>query len=143
MRTNCYVEYRTQIKTADFKYYYGGRTMKIKFSKILEINLDFSPDRMTQALEKIGKISMTPPISKNYWLYRIKLTKKQSILAFPKFGTIGIGFAREKDWNRNLPYTCGAEQIYKHIKYNKLDAKKRDCVIAIESIQKFCENLNI
>jgi hypothetical protein len=67
-----------------------------------------------------GRILMTPPISEDYWSYRVLLTDKQAILGFPKFGTIGVGFAVEDDdWNTNLPFTCSAEEIFDHIKHNK------------------------
>jgi hypothetical protein len=64
-------------------------------------------------------ISMTPSIGEDYWAYRVRLTHQQAILGFPKFGTIGIGFAVEDDWNTNLPYTCDTDQIFEHIKHNK------------------------
>lgn len=38
---------------------------------------------------------MAPPIDEDYWLFRVKLSKKQSIVGFPKYNTIGIGFAVE------------------------------------------------
>ena len=66
-------------------------------------------------------ISMTPTIGEDYWAYRVKLTDEQAILGFPKFGTIGIGFAVEEDWNTNLPYRCDTDEIFEHIKHNKGD----------------------
>lgn len=69
-----------------------------------------------------GKILMTPAIDEDYWAYRVRLSEKQSILGFPKFLTIGIGFAVEGyDWNVNLPYTETAEVIFRHIHKNKGD----------------------
>ena len=63
-----------------------------------------------------GAISITPTIDEDYWAYRVGLTEAQALLGFPKFGTIGIGFAVEDyDWNRNLPSTCETEKIFKHI----------------------------
>lgn len=79
---------------------------------------------------------MTPLLEEKNYLYKIKTSARQSIVAFYKFGTIGIGFDKEKDWNCNLPYTCSAEEIYKHIEHNKHpSAKKEDVVKAIERIQ--------
>lgn len=68
-----------------------------------------------------GGLFITPGIGDDYWSYRVRLTETQSILGFPKFSTIGIGFAQEKDWNTNLPYTCETEEIYRHIKHNRGD----------------------
>lgn len=65
---------------------------------------------------------------------------QQSQLAFPRFFTIGIGFAKEEDWNTNLPYSCSADEIYGHIKHNKLykEITKEQCVEAISELQKRC-----
>jgi len=86
---------------------------------------------------EIGPIMMTPPIDEDYWLYRVRLGGKQAIVAFPKFSTIGIGFAQEEDWNTNLPYTCGTEEIYEHIAHNKGDdsISREDCLAAIAIVQ--------
>lgn len=65
--------------------------------------------------------TMTPPINEEYWAYRVKLSDTQAIVGFPKFGTIGIGFAVEDDWNTNLPYGIETEDIFKHIAHNKGD----------------------
>ena len=63
----------------------------------------------------------TPPIDEGYWAYRVKLSDTQAIVGFPKFGTIGIGFAVEEDWNSNLPYGIETEDIFRHIAHNKGD----------------------
>ena len=67
----------------------------------------------------------------------MRLSETQSIVGFPKFGTVGIGFAQEEDWNTNLPYTCGTEEIYEHIDHNKGDDSitREDCIAAIRMIQ--------
>lgn len=82
-------------------------------------------------------ILITPPIGDDYWLFRVKLTKAQAIIGFPKFGTIGIGFAKEKDWNTNLPYKCDAAEIFNHIKHNKCSRTISDdlCIAAIEMVR--------
>ena len=82
-------------------------------------------------------VMITPPISEDYWAYRVRLTERQSIVGFPKFSTIGIGFAVEEDWNTNLPYTSQAEEIYEHIAHNKGDDAigREDCIAAIRLIQ--------
>lgn len=67
-----------------------------------------------------GKILVTPAVGQeDYWVYRVKLSDEQAIIAFPKFFTLGIGFAKEEDWNTNLPYSCETDKIYNHIKHNK------------------------
>lgn len=86
---------------------------------------------------RAGVISVTPPIDEDYWLFRVRLTDTQAIVGFPKFSTIGIGFAVEEDWNTNLPYTVPTKRIYAHIKHNKGDKtiNWRDCHKAIRLVQ--------
>ncbi len=90
-----------------------------------------------------GVIMITPPIGEDYWLFRVWVSKKQAVIGFHKFNTIGIGFAREKkDWNTNLPFTGDAERIYEHIQDNKGKKPTReDCVAAIRMIQEAAEQL--
>jgi hypothetical protein len=91
--------------------------------------------------EDTGQLSpnmaMTPSLGETYWSYRVKLTDTQSLVGFPKFGTVVIGFAREEDWNTNLPYTCDAGEIHEHIAANKGDdsISREDCIAAIRLIQ--------
>lgn len=68
-----------------------------------------------------GLVMMTPAIDEDYWAYRVRLSDKQAVVGFPKFMTIGIGFAVEEDWNTNLPYTCDTDEIFNHISHNKAD----------------------
>lgn len=84
-----------------------------------------------------GPFMLTPPISEDYWSYRVRVADGQAIVAFPKFGTIGIGFAVEEDWNTNLPYTSEAEAIFDHIEHNRGDDSiaRETCVEAIRMIQ--------
>lgn len=85
----------------------------------------------------IGPLSLTPAVSGDYWSYRVRLTEKQAVLGFPKFYTVGIGFAVEDDWNTNLPHSCNVHQILDHIWHNAGDPSiKRDDVLdAIAMIQ--------
>jgi len=85
-----------------------------------------------------GVVMITPSIDETYWSYRVKLYKDQAILGFPKFGQIGVGFAKEEDWNTNLPTHCSAKIIFNHIKHNKLydEISDNDCIKAIEMIRK-------
>jgi hypothetical protein len=80
---------------------------------------------------------ITPPLDGDYWMMRVPLSDTQAIVCFPKFGTIGVGFQREEDWNTNLPYTCSAEEIFEHIAHNKGDESILDaaCVEAIKALQ--------
>lgn len=84
-----------------------------------------------------ASLMMTPRLGEDYWAYRVVLSERQAIVGFPKFATIGIGFAVEEDWNTNLPYTCSADEIYKHIEHNKGDdaITAEDCIAAIELIR--------
>ena len=86
---------------------------------------------------QLGGLMMTPPIDEDYWAYRVKLTDRQAIVGFPKFGTIGIGFAVEDDWNTNLPYSVETEQIFRHIARNKGDdsISDEDVKTAIKMVQ--------
>lgn len=82
-------------------------------------------------------MSLTPFVSESYWAYRVKLSDRQAIVGFPKFSTVGIGFAVEEDWNTNLPYTCGVDEIWKHVAHNKGDDTivDADCVEAIRMVR--------
>lgn len=82
-------------------------------------------------------VLVTPPIDENYWVMRVPLSDKQAIVCFPKFGTVGIGFQHEEDWNTNLPYQCDACTIFNHISHNKGDDSipDEDCIKAIEMLQ--------
>jgi hypothetical protein len=106
----------------------------------LEFNNKFLPATDTFLIGKTG-ISVTPPLDEDYWVFRIKLHREQSLVAFPKFGTIGIGFAVEKDWNTNLPYSCDTDVIYNHIKHNKKykAITEETCIEAIEILKKAAE----
>jgi hypothetical protein len=86
-------------------------------------------------------IMMTPPLDEDYWVFRIVLHKEQALVAFPKFSTMGIGFAVEEDWNTNLPYHCDAKDIAKHIWKNRKykEITKKILIEAIEVLQKASE----
>lgn len=82
-------------------------------------------------------VMLTPPTDEDYWLFRVRVADGQAIVGFPKFGTIGIGFAVEEDWNTNLPYTSDAVEIYEHIKHNRGNKTitRKVCLAAIGMIQ--------
>jgi len=96
---------------------------------------------------KVGNtiLSITPPLDEDYWIFRVQLSENQSIVAFPKFFTIGIGFQHEEDWNCNLPYTCNTEEILNHILHNKQDETISDgsCFDAIKIIQETIKQMNL
>jgi hypothetical protein len=86
----------------------------------IEINSNFKPQNCQVTTPAGGKIMFTPPLNANYFIARVPLFQDQAIVLFPKFGTIGCGFAvEEKSWNTNLPIACPAEEIFKHILKNK------------------------
>lgn len=91
----------------------------------------------TDRTPHVGPVMITPPISEDYWAYRVRVADGQAIVGFPKFSTIGIGFAVEEDWNTNLPYDCSAEQIYEHIEHNRGNESisRETCIAAIRLIQ--------
>lgn len=88
---------------------------------------------------KIGSIGMvTPAIDDGYWLARVRVSKGNAVVCFPKFCTIGIGFQNETDWNTNLPFGCSAEEIYDHIRHNAGRGVRRDtCIAAIQMLREF------
>lgn len=100
---------------------------------------DYVLERRDQAdfTPLVGRLMITPRIDDEYWTYRVRLTERQAILGFPKFLTIGIGFAVEDDWNTNLPYTSGTEEIYDHISHNAGDPAitRQACLEAIRLVQ--------
>lgn len=106
----------------------------------LEVNTDLKLSNDTINVGGNKVIMITPEINEDYWLLRVKLHKNgQSIVGFPKFTVIGIGFSQESDWNTNLPSSCETEKIYNHIRHNKgsKSIKKADCIAAIKMIQDF------
>lgn len=86
-------------------------------------------------------LMITPLVDEDYWLFRVKLYKDQALLAFPKFMTFGIGFAKEEDRNTNLPYQADKEEIYEHIKHNKKydEISKEEIIEAIKMLQEACK----
>jgi hypothetical protein len=83
------------------------------------------------------RLMITPPIDEDFWMMRVRLSEKQAVVCFPKFGTIGIGFQKEEDWNTKLPHTCDAREIFEHISCNKGDKSISDesCISAIQMLQ--------
>ncbi len=103
---------------------------------LLEINKQFKAQN-TNFQRGDEVIMLSPIVDEDYYIFRVHLYKDQYLLAFPKFGTIGIGFAKEEDWNTNLPFQCLPEEIYNHIKHNKKyrEIKKKDVLKAIEELR--------
>ena len=99
-------------------------------------------DKSSLSLPNGNTVSITPPVGEDFWLLRVRVSKNQAIVAFPKFGTIGIGFSKEEDWNTNLPYQCSGHKIWNHIKHNKgRGPKDADCIAAIAMLQSECHKL--
>jgi hypothetical protein len=96
-----------------------------------------------QPLSPLGCL-ITPAIGEDFWLFRVRVSEKQAILGFPKFGVLGVGFALEEDWNTNLPSGCQAQEIMDHIRVNKGDDSIPDerCIRAIEMIQQAWVKVN-
>lgn len=85
----------------------------------------------------IAGMSITPLIDKGYWAYRVRLSERQAVVGFPKFGTVGIGFSAEEDWNTNLPFTTETDEIVAHILHNKGDdaISDADVHLAVAMVQ--------
>jgi hypothetical protein len=83
----------------------------------------------------VGLVS--PLVDEDYWQYRVMVSERQAVVGFPKYSTIGIGFAIEEDWNVNLKYTNDTDRIWQHIRCNKGDEAIPDewCIEAIRLIQ--------
>jgi hypothetical protein len=112
-----------------------------KFELVLEQNVAGTSEPIIAG----GAIQITPPINKDYWLLRVHVGYGQNVVLFPKFGTFGIGFAKEENWNTNLPRSCDAEKIYSHIEYNKGDVRipKMRCIRAIQMLQQAIQKLEV
>lgn len=88
-----------------------------------------------------GFVMLSPPLGEDYWTYRVRLTNRQAVVGFPKFETIGIGFAIEAvSTNMNLPYRLPAAMIAGHIACNKGDNTIPDEAViqAIQMIRDAC-----
>lgn len=104
----------------------------------LQINQEFTAAADIQLGNSV--ILITPPLNEDYWLFRVKVWGDQAIVGFPKFSTIGIGFAIETDWNTNLPWMVPADEILEHIRHNKgCSVPDARCLEAIRMIQKAAE----
>lgn len=100
---------------------------------ILEVNKNETNESPSD-----GVVIITPDGDDNNWMFRVSLTKTQSIVGFRKFTTIGIGFAVEDERAYvDLPYIMPAHDIFNHIKINKGDDDISDeaCIEAIKVIQ--------
>lgn len=106
----------------------------------LQMNDSFDFNRYTDSLVIIDGLGLmvTPGIDESYWMMRVPVSKKQAIVCFPKFGSIGIGFQIEgDDWNTNTPSSCDTQYIYDHIKVNKgqRSITRATCIAAIDMLQ--------
>jgi hypothetical protein len=110
---------------------------KAKSVLVLEVNSKHVKDK-TRLNANVMMMTLDTSAD-DYWLARVKVSETQAVIAFPKFGIVGIGFEREEDWNTNLPASCEAEQIYDHIKHNRGDKRitKAKCLAAIRMLQPF------
>jgi len=108
----------------------------------VEFNEKFKNKETNFDLGNGGVAMLTPPINEDYWVFRVPLYKDQALVAFPKFTTIGIGFAQEEDWNTNLPYTVDAQQLYEYIEHNRLyeEITKEQIIEAINLLKPLCDN---
>ena len=113
---------------------------------VVEYKKGFQPSKDTIRTNG-GVIMFTPDIDEDYWIMRVKLyhdkllNKDQSIVASPKFGLIGVGFAIEEgSWNTNFPYDVEAERLYEHIKINKKYRviTKQTCLKGLKMLQEAC-----
>jgi hypothetical protein len=90
-------------------------------------------------------VLITPPLDEDYFIARVRLTRGQAVQVFPKFEIIGCGFAKEKDWNTNLPIACTAEQIADHIWHNRRYKviTRKQLIKAIVALQDWCVEMGL
>jgi hypothetical protein len=107
----------------------------------LEINERFAPTDRPFAVAGC-EVMVTPPLDEDYWLARVDLGGN-AIVCFPKFGTIGIGFQKETNWNTNLPYSSEPERIWGHIEHNRADESitPERGIEAIKAVQEYARAL--
>ena len=105
---------------------------------MIEINQSFKEANTTIGMGP-ATVLITPPIGSGYFIARVPLFADQAIQIFPKFSTVGCGFAQEEDWNTNLPITLPAEEIYRHIEHNKKYAEitEDQAIAAIKELQQW------
>ena len=105
---------------------------------LLEVNQKFVDGDKNKFRFGRAIVMVTPPLDEDYWQFRVKVDKDQAIVGFPKFSSIGIGFAKEDDWNTNLPSDTPTNELWNHIKRNKYFASIPDeiCIKAIKMVQK-------
>ncbi len=108
----------------------------------IELNARFAPTDRPLVAPSGAVFLLTPPLDEDYYLARVKVGSN-AIQCFPKFGLIGIGFAREEDWNTNLPHSSAAEEIWDHIKHNADDPSITDAqgIAAIKLLQEYADSL--
>lgn len=101
---------------------------------VLEVN---KAAKLKEPIIAGGMILITPPLDGDFWLFRVAVSSSQAVVEFPKFMIMGIGFQHEEDWNTNLPYTCEADEIFRHIAHNKGDESITDekCIKAIQMLK--------
>jgi hypothetical protein len=90
-------------------------------------------------------VAIAPVVDEDYWVARVRLHRKQHLNLFPKFDTLGIGFAQEDaDWNLNLPYKVEAEKICEHIWDNRKheEITKQQVIQAIEALQEVARKID-
>ena len=86
-------------------------------------------------------VMVNPPVGVDYWVFKVRLYEDQAMIAFPKFGQMGISFLREERRNINLPAMSSAEDIWEHIKPNKkyMQITKKMGIKAIQMLQGACK----
>ena len=111
-----------------------GKALKVEFNEKYQNVIKKAGESILAG----GGLMITPAVGdKDYWVFRVQLSSKQAVVAFPKFLTLGIGFLMEEDWNTNLPYQCDVDEIFNHIKHNKGSKKiaDEDVTLAIKMIK--------
>lgn len=104
----------------------------------VEIRREHQGETFCFTIPKGIKGMVTPNITEDYWMMRVPVSRKQAVVCFEKFGTIGIGFqVEDADWNTNDSWIFDAEEIYDHIKVNKgqKHITRQKCVSAIKLLQ--------
>ena len=86
----------------------------------VEVNVNFVEAGTAFPIPGGGTFIVTPPLDGDYFIARVVLHKDQAVQIFPKFMTIGCGFAIEEgSWNTNLPLAWNTDELVDHIWKNR------------------------
>lgn len=79
---------------------------------------------------------MTPQLTPDYWTYRVALSNGNAIVAAPEFGTLGIRYQIEDEYNVTNRWDYTANEIEALIRRNRpANTTREEAMSAIRKIQ--------